>query len=184
MHRHYMISDDLDDLEVIEEQLEAAGISTPQIHVLSLADAELEKHAHLHEVQSFMKSDIVHSTTRGAMVGVPAAILVLAVAYFAGWTQSAAGWIPFIFLAIIVLGFCTWEGGLAGIQRPNHNFTRFDQALKAGKHVFFVDLEPSQEAVLEKVLGTHARVEQAGSGQPAQHWIVSLQQKVGTIRHA
>jgi hypothetical protein len=118
------------------------------------------------------------------MVGVPAAILVLAVAYFAGWTQSAAGWIPFIFLAIIVLGFCTWEGGLAGIQRPNHNFTRFDQALKAGKHVFFVDLEPSQEAVLEKVLGTHARVEQAGSGQPAQHWIVSLQQKVGTIRHA
>ena len=73
MHRHYMISDDLDDLERLEEQLEAAGISTPQIHVLSNADAELAKHAHLHEVQSFMKSDLVHSTTRGAMIGVPAA---------------------------------------------------------------------------------------------------------------
>ena len=35
MRRHYFISDNLDDLEVFEEQLEAAGISTPQIHVLS-----------------------------------------------------------------------------------------------------------------------------------------------------
>jgi len=184
MHRHYMISDDLDDLEALERQLEAAGISTPQIHVLSNDDAELARHTHLHEVQSFMKSDLVHSTTRGALIGVPAAILVLVVAYFAGWTQTAAGWIPFVFLAIIVLGFCTWEGGLAGIQRPNHNFTPFAQALKDGKHVFFVDLEPGQEAVLEKVLGEHARIEPAGTGRPVRHWIVSLQQKLGTMRHA
>jgi hypothetical protein len=33
--RHYFISDSLDDLEVFEEQLEAAGVATPQIHVLS-----------------------------------------------------------------------------------------------------------------------------------------------------
>lgn len=183
MQRHYLISDDLDDLEVLEEELEAAGISTPQIHVLSLADGEVAKHSHLHEVQSFMKSDVVHSSTRGAMVGAVGAVLVLAVAHLAGWTQSAAGWLPFVFLAIVVLGFCTWEGGLAGIGRPNHNFKRFQQALKDGKHVFFVDLEPSQEAVLEQVLGKHARVAPAGTGDPAQHWIVNLQ-KLGTMRHA
>lgn len=184
MQRHYLISDDLDDLEVLERQLEAEGISTPQIHVLSLQDADVEKHPSLHEVQSFMKSDIIHSTTRGALVGVVASALVLAVAHFAGWTQSAAGWVPFVFLAIIVLGFCTWEGGLAGIQRPNHNFRRFEAALKEGKHVFFVDVEPGQEAAYEKVLRTHAKLQQAGSGEPVQHWIVALQQKVGSIRHA
>lgn len=184
MQRHYLISDNLDDLEVLEKQLEAAGISTPQIHVLSLSDADVAKHADLHEVQSFMKSDIVHSTTRGALVGIVASVLVLAVAHLAGWTQTAAGWVPFVFLSVILLGFCTWEGGLAGIQRPNHNFTRFDQALKAGKHVFFVDLEPSQEVVLEQVLRSHGGVESAGSGAPAQHWIVTLQRKLGTIRHA
>ena len=184
MQRHYLISDDLDDLEVLESQLETAGISTPQIHVLSLNDADVAKHAHLHEVQSFMKSDIVHSTTRGAVVGVVASAAVLALAHFAGWTQSAAGWIPFVFLAVIVLGFCTWEGGLAGIQRPNHNFTRFDQALKAGRHVFFVDLEPGQEAVLEQVLSAHSGIERAGTGTPAPHWTVALQQKRGSVRHA
>ena len=65
MLRHYLISDSLDDLELFEEQLEAAGVSTPQIHCLSPSDTELDRHAHLHRVQSFMKSDVVHSTIRG-----------------------------------------------------------------------------------------------------------------------
>ena len=54
MKRYYFISDDLDDLEAIETQLEAQGISTPQIHVLSEKDAEVESH-HLHDVNSLMK---------------------------------------------------------------------------------------------------------------------------------
>jgi uncharacterized membrane protein len=116
--RHYFISDSLDDLEVFEEQLEAAGVSTPQIHVLSSSDADVEKHSHLNEVQSLMKSDLIHSTTRGAMVGIAAFVLVLSVAYFAGWTQTAAGWMPFIFLAVVLLGFCTWEGGSLESRDP------------------------------------------------------------------
>lgn len=184
MLRHYFISDSLDDLEVFEEQLEAAGVSTPQIHVLSPSDADVANHSHLHAVQSFMKSDVIHSTMRGAMIGVAAFALVLAVAYFAGWTQTAAGWIPFIFLAVLLLGFCTWEGGLVGIQRPNHNFARFEQALKDGKHVFIVELEPHQEAVLENVLKAHPRVELAGTEPFVHHWLVSVQQKLGIARHA
>jgi hypothetical protein len=183
MLRHYFISDDLDDLEVLEQQLEAAGVSTPQIHVLSRNDAEVEQH-HLHEVQSFMKKDIVRSTMRGAVVGLCAFVLVLAVAYFAGWTKIAVGWVPFIFLAVVLLGFCTWEGGLMGIQKPNHNFARFEQTLSDGKHIFFVDLDPRQEAVLERVLKSHPRVVRAGTGSSAPHWLIALQHKVGMIRHS
>jgi hypothetical protein len=130
-----------------------------------------------------MKNDIVHSTVLGAVVGICASALVLAVAHFAGWTETAAGWIPFIFLAVIVLGFCTWEGGLFGIQKPNHNFARFEQALRDGKHIFFVDLEPQQEAVLEKVLKSHPQVELAGTGSSPRHWLIALQQKA-MIRHS
>jgi hypothetical protein len=184
MLRHYFISDSLDDLEVFEEQLEAAGVSSSQIHVLSRADAEVEHHHHLHEVQSFMKNDIVHSTIRGAVVGLCAFVLVLAIAYFAGWTESAVGWMPFIFLAVVMLGFCTWEGGLRGIQEPNHDFARFEQALRDGKHIFFMDLEPQQEPILEEVLKSHPQVELAGTGSSAPHWLIALQQKGVVIRHS
>ena len=184
MQRHYFISDSLDDLEVLEEQLEAAGISTPQIHVLSGNDADVANHHHLHEVQSFMKRDIVHTTLRGAVVGLCAFALVLSVAYYAGWTDGGVGWLPFLFLAVVLLGFSTWIGGLLGIEKPNHNFIRFEQALNAGKHVFFVDLEPDQEAVLEKLLKSHPQVELAGTGISTPHWLIALQQKTGMIRHS
>ena len=184
MLRHYFVSNSLDDLEVFEQQLEAAGVSTPQIHVLSRNDAEVENHRHLHEVQSFMKRDIVYSTECGAVVGLCAFVLVLSVAYFAGWTESAAGWMPFVFLAVALLGFSAWMGGLIGIEKPNHNFARFEQALSHGKHVFFVDLEPRQEAVLEKLLKSHPQVELAGTGTSTPHWLIALQQKGGMVRHS
>lgn len=184
MRRHYFVSSSLDDLEVFEEQLEAAGVSTPQIHVLSRDDAEVEHHRHLHEVQSFMKKDIVRSTKRGAVVGFCASVLVLAVAYSAGWTETAVGWMPFVFLAVVLLGFCAWEGGLLGIQKPNQDFIRFEQALSDGKHVLFVDLDPRQEAALGTVLKSHPQVETAGTGTSAPYWLIALQQKVGMIRHS
>ncbi len=178
MLRHYFISDNLDDLELFEEQMEAAGIPTPQIHVLSQHDAEIDHHEHLHRVHSFMKKDIIHSSELGALVGLGAAAFVLVLAHFAGWTHSPAGWMPFIFLAFLMFGFCIWEGGLLGIQKPNYHFARFAEALKADKHIFFVDLEPSQEGVLEKVFKDHPHVELAGTGSSTPHWLVELQNKL------
>ena len=58
MQRHYYISDNLDELESVEHELEASGISVEQIHVLSENEAAVEDH-HLPEVVSFMKKDVV-----------------------------------------------------------------------------------------------------------------------------
>ncbi len=178
MTRHFFISTDLDDLERLEGDLEAAGVVTPQIHVLTLDDRGAENHHHLHQVTSLMKKDIIHSTIVGAVIGLCMSALVLLVVYAAGWTESAAGWLPFIFLAIIVLGFFTWEGGLLGIETPNVHFKRFAAALESGKHVFFVDLEPGQAKVLKDALKKHSTVEAAGTGHAAPHWIVFWQHRL------
>jgi len=178
MRRHYFISDNLDDLDVFTDQLENAGLSSPQIHVLSQNDSEVAHHHRLHDVNSFMKVDIVHSTACGAMVGFIASVLVLFVSYIAGWTESAAGWMPFIFLAVVVLGFCTWEGGLFGIQRPNHHFKRFKQALDDGKNVFFVDLAERHESLLVEVLKSHPQVQNAGTGASTPSWFIQWQKSV------
>jgi hypothetical protein len=176
MLRHYYISDDLDDLEAVEQELEAKGVSTPQIHVLSENDAEVEKH-HLHAIEAVLKQDVVHSTELGAMVGAIGAVLVLLLAYFMDWHTSAVGWIPFGFLAVVILGFCTWEGGLIGIQIPNHEFKRFQKLLKQGKHVIFVDVDPEQESALAEIVHNHPRLKLAGTGSATPGWVVHGQEK-------
>jgi hypothetical protein len=178
MLRHYFISDNLDDLELFEEQLEASGITTPQIHVLSQNDEAVAKHKHLNTVQSFMKNDIIRSGERGALVGLVLSSLFLGISYLLGWTDTAAGWLPFLMLTVVIFGFCTWEGGLLGIHKPNYHFARFVDVLKNNKHIFFVDVDKHQEAILEEVYKKHPTVVSAGTGEATPSWLIKAQNKV------
>ena len=131
MKRHFYISENLDDLEAIEHELEDSGVETPQIHVLSQNDAGVKNH-HLHEIEAVLKKDVVHSMEIGAVAGLVGAALVLFVAYALAWTESAAGWTPFIFLAIVVLGFCTWEGARLATCRRSRAIARAVRPEPAG----------------------------------------------------
>jgi len=173
MKRHYYISNDLDDLEIVERDLEAAGVTTPQIHVLSEDDAGVEQH-HLHQVEAVLKKDVVHGTARGAIIGAIGAIAILVLASFSGLTETYT-WVPAIFLAVIVLGFCTWEGGLIGIQEPHVDFKRFQDELHKGKHVLFVDVDPEQESILQRVVTSHPKLKDAGEGHSTPRMVVRLQ---------
>jgi hypothetical protein len=173
MKRHYYISTDLDDLEHVEQDLERAGVSTPQIHVLSEDDAALDEH-HLHKVEAVLKKDVVHGTEMGAVIGVIAAAAILVLAYFSGLTETYT-WVPPIFLSVIVLGFCTWEGGLIGIQEPHMDFKRFQDQLHEGKHVLFVDVPQEQEDILTSVVAKHPKLENAGEGASTPGWVVGAQ---------
>lgn len=178
LKRQYWIGSDLDQLESIEQELEQSGTLRGQIHVLTLDDTSAENHHQLHDVQSLMKKDLIRSGMRGLVIGIVGAALVLTGAYLAGWTTTLAGWWPFVFLAIIVLGFATWEGGFWGIQTQNANFKRFEEALRQGKHLFFVDLAADQEGQLKEVMDRHAGAEYAGTGAANPHWAIVWQHRL------
>jgi len=175
MKRKYWIGSDLTELEAIERELEASGALRQQIHILTLDDTSAENRHQLHDVQSLMKKDLIRSGLFGLGIGACAAVLVLLVASMAGWTESAAGWMPFVFLAVILLGFFTWEGGLWGIQNLNTKFQRFESALEEGKHVFFVDYGPDQESMVEELMRRHPSAEFAGTGAANPHWLILWQ---------
>lgn len=181
MNRHYYISDDLDDLELLERELEAGGIPGEQIHVLSEQDAELERHR-VHQVPSVMRTDVFNLGWRGALVGLALAVAVLLVAWLAGWTQTRAGWGPFVFLALVLLGFSAWEAGFFGFQRRNRRFRALGEDLEKGRHVLFVDVEPEQQAVLATVVGRHAGLLEAGSGEALPHWLSASQRRLNRLR--
>lgn len=176
MKRHYYISDSLDDLTLVQLELTRQGVTTPQIHVLSWDDAEVERRE-LNEVEAVLRKDVVHSMNRGALIGVGASLGVLLFGYLAGFTDTAVGWLPVIFLAIVVLGFCTWVGGFYGIQEPHHQFKRFQQELEKGRHVFFVDLYPEQEATMDALVKKHVSLRHAGDDESAPSWVLQFQNR-------
>jgi len=177
MIRHFYVIADIDEVAKVDKDLKSHGFTEPQIHVLSENDTEVETH-HLHAVESVLKQDVVHSTKIGAIYGVIGAIITLFISYAMGWTESAVGWIPFIFLSIIILGFCTWEGGFIGIQTPNINFLQFKEVLHEGKHILFVDVDPEQEMAIASVMKMHPNIQVAGIGKGAPHWVVRAQDKL------
>ena len=175
MKRHYFISDNLDDLALIERQLEGAGISTPQIHILSNDDAGVTL-KQLHEVEAVLRKDVVRGTLVGAMIGIAGACAILLLAWSSGLTASYT-WLPPSFLAVVVLGFCTWEGGLIGIQEPNVNFRRFQHELRQGRHILLVDVAEDEEETLRRVSREHGALVPAGEGHATPGWVIGAQQK-------
>jgi len=171
--RHYFISDDLDDLDLLEDQLEHNGIDSPRIHVLSNDTVGVANHVHLHAVQSIFKRDVIHSFEVGAAVGLLGVCLVLGVTYMLDLPDNVIGWTPYIFLSVVVMGFCTWEGGLIGMQKPNFHFKRFEKALDEGKHVFIIDLDPDQEINLAAALKDHPKLLEAATEVGSPHWILA-----------
>jgi hypothetical protein len=170
--RHYFISNDLDDLDLLDDQLEHAGIDSHRIHVLSNDSVGVANHLHLHAVHSIYRRDVVYSGAVGAAIGLIGACLILGVSYVLDLPDTTIGWTPYIFLSVVVLGFCTWEGGFVGIQKPNHYFKRFEAALEEGKHVFMVDLDPTQEASLAIALQDHPKLLEAAMDVGRPHWIL------------
>lgn len=161
MKRFYYISDNLDDLEQVERDLEASGIARPQIYLLSNDDIGVREHD-VNPVASFLKTDVIRCGEIGAMLGAVAATTVLLVSHFSG-IAAQVGWVPFAFLAIVAFGFCTWEGGFIGLQIPNSHFRRFEDALKAGKHVLFVETGAQDEKSLKNVMERYPSLERAGT---------------------
>lgn len=175
MKRHFYLSDDLDDLEAVQTELEREGIDLPQIHTLSNNEAGLDTH-HLNQVESLLRKDIIHLSLVGFVIGIFVALIPPIVAYFVG-VRDPYIWIPVGFLSVILWGFCTWEGGLIGIHRPNKQFERFEQALRNGKHLLIVDIAREEGEALKKVMAQHPRVSNEGVAEPMPNWLGGAQRQ-------
>ena len=179
MLRHYFISNDLDDLQAVEDDFYKKGFSKPQLHVLSERDSDVVKYK-LHEIDSLSKSDIVHGGLVGAVIGIAIALVIMAVGLYSG-AVVFSDWIPFFFLAVVSFCFCVWEGGLFGIQVKNIEFRRFEAVLQKGKHILMIDHNKAQDAVLREVIKEHPKLEDAGTGAARPWWFIRGQKNFNSV---
>lgn len=175
MRRYFYLSESLDELEDIESKLESEGIATPQIHVISHDDSGLDNHK-LHQVHQWFQTDVIPYTVRGLLIGLVFAVLVISACYAFG-LHGAIGRIPFLFLSIVLLGFCTWEAGFIGTQLPNRYLKRFNAALDGGSHLLMVDVDDKSEPTLKEVVGQFPSLKSAGIGGGQSKWALFTKKK-------
>jgi hypothetical protein len=176
MNRYYYISDSLDSLEHLQDDLVTKGVDYERIHVLTEQDVEVSTH-HVNQMESLAKKDVVRSGLRGAMVGLVLALAIIVIALFVG-LMSTVWAIPILFLAAVIFGFCTWEGGLIGVHRPHPEVQRFEKQLKQGQHVLFVDAEDDEKQTVAQSAAAQDNIKPAGTGKPESEKVAHVRQSL------
>lgn len=172
MKRYYFVTDNLDDLAAVEDDLKAYGISPLQMHLLSLADAEVDKLG-LANTLSIQRTNVMTAMGRGFLTGL-ALVAALVVGFWLFGVQASTSWMMVSVLCVIVLGFCTWEGGLKGFQEPSQQQQRFRQYLESGKHLFYVDVNNKQKDAVGSVVKTHRHLQPMGSEKGEADWAFNV----------
>ena len=154
MKRLYYLTDSLESVSKISEDLHHDGITDWNINVLSKDEAGLY-HRHIHSANLFQVNDIIHSGELGALLG---GVLGLSVAVILGMWNPVGISLSFPFL-ILVAGvftlFGTWSGGLAGVTRENYKTARFHQELENGHYLIMIDVSKDQEKIIRFHLGQY-----------------------------
>lgn len=162
MKRHYYSSESVDALEKLEIELERAGVDAEQIHVMSDNEA-LFRDRHLHMASFLSKRAVLRSGSIGFGIGLVASLVIFFISAQAGFTKEFT-LAPAAFLSLAVLGFCTWEGGLWGIQKPSRDYARFQNMLEGGAHLMFVDVMPGQDKLVASVVASIRGISAEGKG--------------------
>lgn len=144
------ITDDITELEATEKKLEERGIPRSHIHVFTKHEADLEKRD-IPSLNDFSKRDVVRSGIYGAALGALLSGALVVVSWLMGWTEGI-GVVPVSFLSVAIFGFCTWEGGLWGIQSVNHKFDKFKRELASGSFILIVDATDSEVSVVKETV--------------------------------
>lgn len=160
MEQFVFVARDIQEIEKADHALEENGVARDRIRVLSEDNAAVRSHG-LPAVNDFEKRDFVHSGLLGTVVGFALAAGALLLAAQTGLV-SQVGWAPFLFLAVVLVGFCTWEGGLLGGMRLNQRYEMFRDALRRGAHIMIVDVEREQAAHMQALVTHHPALEPVG----------------------
>lgn len=157
MNHLYYLSDSLDELEVVHDELMDCGLRDRDIHILSEADVEVERH-HIRPVSRLERTGMLAYMLRGAMIGALLAVLMIAVADGFGLNNALVLGAPVMMGAIAIFGFCVWEAGLLGLHRRNHKFDTVQAALSFGEHLLILDYSARHQRFVERVLRNHPRI--------------------------
>jgi hypothetical protein len=162
MKQNYYMTEDVDCVEHISDDLHKIGIQDDHIHVVGENIDAIESH-HLHAAREIDETDIVRSSERGGIVGIVLGTLfVLGASFYQPFGIVVEG-PALVMCTLLIVGFCAWWGGIAGVYFDNYRISAFHDAIRQGKYLLMVDTKPAQEkAVRTMMSGQHPEAKWMG----------------------
>lgn len=154
MKRLYYLSNNIDYVKAISDDLHQAGITDWNFHVVSRNDAGLYTH-HLHGSGPLQRTDFIHWALRGALFGL---VLSLFVVTCLLW-QTKLPHVVMVSTMLLLTMFCTWVGGLIGISHVHYKVARYYDRLQAGEYLMMVDVPRKSAEDTEALMEHHHRGE-------------------------
>ncbi|WP_370278376.1 hypothetical protein [Pontibacterium sp.] len=152
MKQHYYLTDDINSVEKIAEDLHTIDIDDDHIHVVGLDTDAIEEH-HLHTARVIDETDIVRSSERGLLVGLVFGVLFAVLgSMFTPFGIEVSG-PSLVMITVFIVGLCTYWGGIIGTYFENYRISSFREAIQQGKYLLMVDTEAGQESPLRSMMG-------------------------------
>lgn len=161
MRRLYFMLPDLETTHKVVDELLLKRIDHHHIHIVAREGTPLED---LPEASLLQKSDFIPAVERGLAVGGVTGVM----AGIAAVTFPPAGLVlgggAILATSLAGAGIGAWVAGMIGVDVPNSQIEKFEQAIKDGELLMMVDVPKEQVAEIETMVhGHHPQAEMAGT---------------------
>lgn len=175
MKRLYYLTDTLNSVSQISDDLHNNGVTDWHIHVLSKDEAGLY-HRHVHSAHMFQQNDVIHSGELGAILGGTISLLTVFVLHnVLPFISEPVPPMILLFVAVVLTLFGAWSGGLVGAMRENYKVAQFHDDIEQGKYLIMVDvLKPQEQKVRQQLRQYHPEALLAAIGSS---WILPFKRR-------
>jgi hypothetical protein len=163
MKRLYYVTDSVNSVVSINEDLGRAGIGDNRVHVMGRDAAPLER-AQVHTTTPWEETEIMPLGFMGAILGLTLGLLAgFGLAGLDPWGMDLGGEI-IIACAAFFTCFGAWLGGILGISSRNHHIAPYMDQVEKGHYLVMVDADDEQQErqVRQVMERQHREANQAG----------------------
>jgi hypothetical protein len=162
MKQYYYLVEDIDNVEHICDDLHKVGVEDNQIHIVGGNADEIESH-HLHQAREIDETDIARFSERGALLGIILGLLFLVAAIqYQPFGIEVEG-VAAAMITILIIGFCTWWGGIFGAYFINYRIAPFKRAVRGNKFLIMLDVPGNLSDIIRDMMRrTHAEAKWLG----------------------
>ena len=158
--RLYFMLPNLDSAKRTRNDLLLACIENRHMHFLGTRDMELGE---LNEASVLQKSDIVHGTGIGMMMGAVGGFLFGLLVLFSPPDGVTIRMITVLLTTLVGAGFGAWASSLVASSIPNSKLRIFESDIAAGKILMMVDVPSGKlEKIREMLMRQHPEASSGG----------------------